>query len=655
MATTVIDLSSLDGGNGFLVEGKFLLGLPGFSVSNAGDINGDGFDDVIIGSPHFPSVPEDQYIPGSSYIVFGKASGFSATLDLSSLDGSNGLRLDGTVTNDQSGRSVSSAGDLNGDGFDDVIVGAPGIGSSYVVFGSASGFSATLNLSSLDGNNGFRLDEAEAYDRIGDSISSAGDVNGDGFADLLVGAPDADPNGDGSGSSYVVFGKASGFDAELDLSNLDSESGFRLDGVAENDFSGSSVSSAGDFNGDGLDDVIVGASNADPNGDRSGSTYVIFGKASGFDAELDLSNLDSKNGLRLDGVAENDGSGSSVSGAGDVNGDGFDDVVISAPGTGSSYVVFGRASGFSAAMDFSSLDGTNGFRIYKEDTYDLTGLSVSSAGDVNGDGFDDVIVGAPYADPNGDESGSSYVVFGKASGFDAGLDLSNLDSESGFRLDGVAENDFSGSSVSSAGDVNGDGFEDVVIAAHNLFGFGDNSGFSYVVFGRSDFGSSNIIEGTPGDDILKGTSAAEIFEANDGNDLLIGRGEADVFRGGAGVDQIKVPDLNFESIDGGEGSDILHIAGKDLNLDLASFGSKIHGIETICIYGRGDNSLSLTAHDVVNLSDTSNTLKLHGNAGDLVTVMDGGWIDGGVNGFYHTYTHEDAVLLVGANLAINFV
>ncbi|MXS77057.1 hypothetical protein ABF87_03605 [Nitrosomonas sp. JL21] len=110
MATTVINLSSLNGSNGFLIKGESLPGLPGFSVSNAGDFNGDGFDDVIIGSPHFPSVPENEYIPGSSYIVFGKASGFGATVDLSSLDGSNCLHLEGAVTDDRSGRSVSSAG-----------------------------------------------------------------------------------------------------------------------------------------------------------------------------------------------------------------------------------------------------------------------------------------------------------------------------------------------------------------------------------------------------------------------------------------------------------------------------------------------------------------------------------------------------------------
>ena len=116
-----------------------------------------------------------------------------------------------------------------------------------------------MDLSALDGSNGFRLDGANRGDQSGVSVSSAGDVNGDGYDDVIIGAWGAGNNGAGSGSSYVVFGKASGFDATMDLSALDGSNGFRIDGVHRADYSGVSVSSAGDFNGDGYDDVIIGA------------------------------------------------------------------------------------------------------------------------------------------------------------------------------------------------------------------------------------------------------------------------------------------------------------------------------------------------------------------------------------------------------------
>ena len=517
-----------------------------------------------------------------------------------------------------------------------------------------------INLSSLDGNNGFRLDGVAPADQSGYSVSNAGDVNGDGFDDLFVGAHQSDSNGVDSGSSYVVFGKASGFSAAMDLSTLDGSNGFRLDGEA-GDFSGSSVSTAGDVNGDGFDDLFVGAPRAEPNGAASGSSYVVFGKATGFSAAINLSSLNGSNGFRLDGMAKSDWLGASVSNAGDVNGDSFDDVIVGAfqadqngTNSGSSYVVFGKTSGFSAAMDLSTLDGNIGFRLDGVARLDWSGRSVSNAGDVNGDGFDDVIVGAFGADPNGDYSGSSYVVFGKASGFSASMDLSTLDDSDGFRLDGVAPADELSRSISTAGDVNGDGFDDLIVGAFRADPNGNESGSSYVIFGRSSFVDDVDFQGTPGDDNFIGTEAAEIFKGEAGNDRMIGRGGADVFYGGSDNDYIRVRDLNFQLVDGGSGLDTLGLGNSNLNLDLADAHGKINGVETIYLYGTGDNTLTLTAVDLLNLSDTSNTLKVNGNAGDRVIVLDYGWEDGGIHGSFHTYTHDEATLLVGVNVIADF-
>jgi hypothetical protein len=669
MATTIINLSSLNGSNGFRLDGRLVFEASGYSVSNAGDVNGDGFADVLVGAPHDTTNGLPPF-SGSCYVVFGKETGFSATLDLSSLDGSNGFRLNSIETNSFAGSiSVNTAGDVNGDGFADVLIGTYGAdpngglsGSSYVVFGKDGDFGATLDVSSLDGSNGFRLDGAAANDNSGISVSSAGDINGDGFDDVLVGALFADPNGDNSGSSYVVFGKATGFDATLDLSSLDGSNGFRLAGVTAVDRM-KSVSNAGDVNGDGFADVLVGAEGADPNGDYSGSSYVVFGKAFGFDATLALSSLDGSNGFRLDGTAVIDFSGHSVSNAGDVNGDGFADVIVGAPSAssnsnfaGSSYVVFGKAIGFDATLDLSNLDGNNGFRLDGAAAYDASGYSVSSAGDVNGDGFADLIVGAFSADPNGNDSGSSYVVFGKASGFSYTIDLSNLDSNSGFRLDGAAAYDNSGKSVSNAGDVNGDGFADLLVGAPNASPNSPNgnySGSSYVVFG-GDFNGKVTVMGTAKADKLKGNQGVDRMVAGDGDDTLIGRGGNDVYHAGAGDDTIEIRDTKFQLADGGAGLDTLKLDDSHLSLNLTKERGHISDIEAIDMTGHGHNTLTLTALDVLNLSGTSNTLTVDGDNNDSVVGLSSGWSDGGIADGYHTFTNGEAVLLVGVHVATDF-
>jgi hypothetical protein len=631
-------LESLDGTDGFQVKGSW-NDYSGGSVSSAGDVNGDGFDDVIIGASS----------DGDTCVVFGKSSGFVSEIIIADLDGTNGFMFD------QARLSVSSAGDVNGDGYDDLI-----INGSWVVFGKSESFGSRFYLSTLDGTNGFHLD------RIGE-VSSAGDVNGDGYDDLIIGAyyadPDAKPN---AGETYVVFGKSSGFASNFDLATLDGANGFLLKGIDENDYSGWSVSSAGDVNDDGFDDVIIGAAYADPDGELgAGESYVIFGKSSGFAPTLDLATLDGTNGFLLKGIDAYDNSGFSVSSAGDVNGDGYDDLIIGASEAdpdgkslaGETYVVFGKGSGFTPSLDLATLDGANGFLLKGSDAYDNSGFSVSSAGDVNGDGFDDLIIGAPM-DADYSSQGKSYVVYGNRSGFAPTLDLATLDGTNGFKLYGFEIFSQSGYSVSSAGDVNGDGFDDLIIGAPKYgdeVGMSGRFGRSYVVFGGNFTGGAETLVGDENPDTLtavQGPTAVDILIGGRGDDLLIGDGGPDVLLGGEGDDALTVPSLDFQRLLGGNGTDTLRIGGVDLSLDLTVIpDNKIVDIEEIDMTGAGDNTLTLGIQEVLNISSHSNTLIVYRDSGDTVDPGTG-WtqqpeekIDGN---WYEVYAHGAAVLKIEA-------
>jgi hypothetical protein len=452
-----------EGRGGFALDAEAEDNSSGWAVSAAGDVNGDGLDDIIVGARKIEPNGVDR--AGRAYLVFAKTD----TERMSLADvvlGIGGFALDGAGEIDYAGQSVSGAGDVNGDGLADVIVGshgAPG-GRTYVVFGKSD--TEAIPLADVaQGIGGFAVD-GEVPDSSGYSLSGAGDVNGDGLADVVVGGRLA--------RAYVVLGKAD-TEAVLLADVVQGIGGFALDGEAH-----SAVSEAGDVNGDGLDDVVIGAPSAEPNGVSSGRTYVVFGKAS--TALVSLADVaQGMGGFVLDGEAYNDESGSSVSGAGDVNGDGLPDVVVGAPGapqgadSGHTYVVFGKSD--TQAIPLADVvQGVGGFVLVGEASQDRSGSPVSGAGDINGDGLADVIVGAPG------KGGRAYVVFGKAkTGMVILVDVAW--GIGGFVLDGEAEFVGSGLSVSGAGDVNGDGFPDVVVGARRADPNGSGPGRIYVVLG----------------------------------------------------------------------------------------------------------------------------------------------------------------------------
>lgn len=646
---SVKSLADLNGSNGFRLGGD-LLG-ESFVTQSAGDINGDGFDDAIISDSLLRIFFIDREIV-PSYLVFGKPDSFIPMITLSSLDGNAGFEFSGT-SDQYSIISVSSVGDFNADGLDDVFIktitdDTYSIGN-YIVFGKASGFGSKFELDSLNGSNGFQLDEV-TLQNWPYSARGLGDINGDGFDDFAIGL---------NNIGYVVFGKASESSPFFSLSSLDGSDGFQfIDGISINLKIGFSVNSAGDINGDGFSDLIVNARTFDGQNNPGGS-YVVFGKASEFSATVNLSGLDGEAGFRLDDRSNNhndDSSFLSASSAGDINGDGFDDLIIetSIDHNNSYYIIFGKASGFGPKFELNNLDGNDGFHLYRDG---FVAFSASGAGDVNSDGFDDLIIGFPDIDIAGNVgAGTSYVVFGSASEFKPEIDLSRLDSSTGLRFDGIAKFEGSGERVSHAGDINGDGFGDVMISGRGSPGMYE-LGYPtvYAVFGNAA-GNGIYHLGSPQSDLLDNhSSQTENFVSGDGNDTMIGGEGADVFYGGAGNDIIRVTTLDFHLINGGSGFDNLEVNGSGQSLVLADFQGRISGIEMINLTGNGDNTLTITALDLLNLSDSTNTLQIDGNTDDTIKILGGDWVDSGITDGYHSYTQGAAVLKIGVNVAVDFV
>ena len=408
------------------------------------------------------------------------------------------IRIQGNNTDDQLGISVASAGDVNNDGYSDIIVGArkgdPGgrsaAGEAYVIYGGASLSNVDLSVT-LASSQGFKILGGTRNDQLGISVASAGDVNNDGYSDIIVGAYWADPGGrSAAGEAYVIYGGASLSNVDLSVT-LASSQGFKILGGTRNDQLGISVASAGDVNNDGYSDIIVGAYWADPGGrSAAGETYVIYGGSTLNDVDLSVT-LASSQGFKILGDNSGDYLGISVASAGNVNNDGYSDIIVGAywadPGgrtsAGEAYVIYGGAS--LSDVDLSnSLASSTGFKILGDNINDQLGISVASAGDVNNDGYSDIIVGAYWADPGGRTSaGEAYVIYGGASLSD--VDLSNsLASSTGFKILGNNPSDRLGYSVASAGDVNNDGYSDIIVGAYWADPGGRTSaGEAYVIYG----------------------------------------------------------------------------------------------------------------------------------------------------------------------------
>lgn len=643
---------------GFILEGDQPGDYSGRAVHHIGDVNSDGHGDLVV------AARSAALNTGRIYVVFGKSTGGPIALgDLA--EEQAGYEIVGAAPGDLAGTSVSPAGDVDGDGVPDLVLGAPGAelngsssGISYVVLGKQDSEPVFLDAVAV-GEGGFSIEGEGPQHFSGKSVHGAGDVNGDGLADVIVGSYGAEPNGILSGRAYVVFGRPAGKPVHLDELSAGLGEGFVINGETEFDFAGSAVAGGGDINGDGLADVIVGAYGSDVSGDTAGRTYVVFGKP-GVEP-VELADIAAGNGgFAIDGESTFDQAGAAVGHAGDVNGDGLADVVIGAPladpsgdDSGRSYVVFGKQD--TLAVQLAQVTGgVGGFTLNGQQSRDYAGFAVEGAGDVNGDGLDDVLIGAYGANPMGDASGRSYLVFGKTDNALVSLNAV-ANGDGGFALDGEVGKDYSGFSVAGAGDVDGDGLADVMTGSFGNDAKGDGAGRSYVVFG-GDY--TNVVRdiGGPGPDNLAGTDAAEIFVAGRGDDTITGQGGADIFYCGAGDDTVRIGDLAFRRVDGGEGVDTLLLLEAGLELDLtARPDNDLVRVEVVDL-SDGGHTLVLGLRDLLALTTSGHVLTVTGSQGNVEADLGGaGFADQGEVGGFHVYSDGVTTLRVAVALAKNVV
>ena len=453
----------------------------GWSVDGAGDVNNDGFDDIIIGAPDYDNGETNE---GIALIFHGSASGISNSTPADADTFIEGQRALANL-----GFSVSSAGNVNGDEYDDVIIGAiqwndggpTREGAAFVFHGGPGGIADSFDPSG-DADAYIQGEQSTVY--LGTSVSGAGDVNGDGFDDIIVGAPNYMDSDSFEGAAFVFRGSAAGIVGTSPLTAV-----AYLDGDKAGAFLGTSVSGAGDVNGDGYDDVIVGAPRYNKGSSEEGIAVVFLGNPGSY--------ISGNNPLNAHAILESDQEGAnfgnSVSDAGDVNSDGYDDIIVGSynynqgageENEGVAVVFLGANSGIQGRTPSTA------HRMIQSNQFAATlGISVSGCGDVNSDGYDDIIIGADHFFNGESDEGAAFVFLGSSEGIrginpafaSTTLQSNQADAQLGY-------------SVAGAGDINGDGFNDVIVGARYYDEGEEDEGMVFICTGsppQAGFGSAD--------------------------------------------------------------------------------------------------------------------------------------------------------------------